>query len=263
MPAERELDPSGSIEQFLGHMVRKARKAQGWPQKELADRVFSNITTISDVEGGQQLPDRVLAMKLGRALGLDDSVMDLVKLAQLQTVRDYAKPFLAAQGRATMLHCAASTVPGLLQTPDYARELLLVGQAGIPRDIDSVVDLRMERQAVWDRENPPWFSLVLAEAALYHASVAQLERLIAAQEQANVSIQILPLAGGAIVGTTYVLTLPDGARAAYSEGFYTGSYSEEIDTVLTFQRAYDRYASNALTAEASTDRIYEALKRAT
>ncbi|MFF5973760.1 Scr1 family TA system antitoxin-like transcriptional regulator [Streptomyces sp. NPDC012769] len=262
MPAERELDPSGSIEQFLGNMVRTARKAKGWTQKHVADEVYSNLATISEVEGGQ-LPDRELAVKLGYVLGLGEAVANLVKLAQQGTVLDYAQPFLANQERAKMMHAASFTVPGLLQTPDYARDLLLAGQAGDPRDIDSFVEQRMARQAVWEREDPPWFSLVLSEAVLHQASAAQLERLLVAQQKPNISIQLLPLPGGHIMGTTYVLTLPNGSRGAYTEGYLTGKYSEDSDTVLLFQRVYDRYAARALSAEASTDRIYEALKRET
>src|SRR5262245_16528313 len=75
------------------------------------------------------------------------------------------------------------------------------------------------------------------------------------------SVQILPLGAGHIIGTLYVLTLPDGARGTYTEGFFTGNYSEDIETVMTFQRVYDRLAASALTSEASTDSIHEALKR--
>ncbi|WP_432112889.1 helix-turn-helix domain-containing protein [Streptomyces sp. S1] len=260
MPAERELDPGASVEEFLGNMVREARKARGWSQKVLADAVQSNPTRISEVEGGA-LPERKLALALGKALGLGQSVVHLVSLAQVETVKDYAKPFLAKQDQASVIHAVSATVPGLLQTPDYARALL-VGGVKEP-DIESIVAQRMERQHVWQREDPPWMLLILSEAALWHSSAVQLQRLLDAQEQPNVTIQILPAPAARVIGTAYVLTLPDGSTSCYTEGFLTGSFSEDPATVMDFQKVYAGFAACSLTADDSTNLIIEALKRAT
>ncbi|MFC9231378.1 Scr1 family TA system antitoxin-like transcriptional regulator [Streptomyces decoyicus] len=264
------MDPSEGLEQYIGHLVQEARltrrkdKHEGgdWSQTYLAGRVYVSQSRISEVETGDVPPDRDLAGKLEMPLGLaPGTLVHLVKFLEERTVLDYAKPFLRRQERAQMFHAAAFTVPGLLQTPDYARQLLLAGQAGDPRDIDSYVEQRMARQWVWEKEDPPWMSLVLAEAALDQVTVTQLERLLQAQESPNISVQVLPPGAGHIMGTLYVLTLPEGTRGAYTEGFLTGNYSEDVETVLKFQRVYDRLAASALTAAASTDRIHEALKR--
>ncbi|MHC0430793.1 helix-turn-helix domain-containing protein [Streptomyces sp. O3] len=270
MPRVNEPDPSASLEQYIGNMVQEARLirqknksgAADWSQTFLAGRVFVSQSRVSDVETGKVPPDRDLASKLEQVLELPrDSIVNLVRLLEHQTVKDYAKPFLRRQDEANTFHAASFVVPGLLQTPDYARELLLAGQAGDPRDIDSYVEQRMQRQRVWERGDPPWMSLVLSEAALYQTTAPQLDRLLQHQEAPNVSIQILPFGSGHIVGTLYVLTLPDGSRGAYTEGFLTGSYSEDVETSLQFQRVYDRLAASALTAEASTAKIQAALKR--
>ncbi|WP_043265734.1 helix-turn-helix transcriptional regulator [Streptomyces sp. CT34] len=270
MPRIREVDPGEGIEQYIGNVVRDARvdkaraKAEGhdWTQSYLARRVFVSQTRISEVETGDVPPDRDLAGKLETALDLPrDSLTNLVRILEQQTVRDYAKPYLMRQEKARMIHTAGSIVPGLLQTPDYARELMLAGQAGDPTGIDSYVEQRMARQKVWDREHPPWMSGVIDEAALCHASTAQLERLLEVQERPNITIQVLPFGSGPVNGIIAILTLPSGIRGAYTEGFYTGNYSEDIAEVIKYQRVYDRYAARSLTAEASTDKFNEALKR--
>ncbi|GGW89674.1 helix-turn-helix domain-containing protein [Streptomyces noursei] len=270
MPAKKEVDPSAGLEQYIGHLVQEARLArrrtkhggEDWSQSYLASRVFVAQSRISEVETAEVPPDKALAGKLEAALGLPkDSLVNLVGFLEEQTVRDYAKSFLRRQKEADMFHVAAFTIPGLLQTPDYARELLLAGQAGDPRDIDSFVDQCMARQDVWDREDPPWMNLVLSEAALHQTTVPQLERLLRAQESPNISVQVLPFNSGHIIGMFYVLTLPDGTRASYTEGFNTGNYSEDTAEVLRYQKVYDRLAGSALTTEASTVKIHEALTR--
>src|SRR3954469_13507530 len=52
----------------------------------------------------------------------------------------------------------ANTLPGLLQTEDYARALLAEGE--------SAVVARMERQAILQGDNPPMLRCVLDEAVL-------------------------------------------------------------------------------------------------
>ncbi|MFI6686716.1 Scr1 family TA system antitoxin-like transcriptional regulator [Streptomyces sp. NPDC050485] len=270
MPRVSEPDPSQGLEQYIGNQVQEARLARAkvkfeghdWSQTFLAARAFVSQSRISEVETGKVPPDRGLAQKLEVTLGLPrDSLVNLIRILEQATVRDYAKPFLRRQEEASMIHAVGLVVPGLLQTPDYARELMLSGQAGDPTDIDSYVDQRMARQRVWERSNPPWMSAVLDEGVLHKATLKQLERLLQAQETPNVSIQVLPSGAGHIMGTLYILTHPDGARGAYTEGFDIGNYSEDVDTVLRFQKVYDRLAASALTTEVTTDRINEALKR--
>ncbi|MGI5233227.1 Scr1 family TA system antitoxin-like transcriptional regulator [Actinoallomurus sp. CA-142502] len=52
-----------------------------------------------------------------------------------------------------------ASVPGLLQTPEYARALL--------NGDEEAVRARMERRNILARENPPMVHVVLDEAALY------------------------------------------------------------------------------------------------
>lgn len=260
MPGANELDPAESLEAYIGNQVREARRAKGWSQTDLAAKVFSSKSRISEVENGEAL-DRSLAAKLGVVLELGDSLSDLVRIQERKTVREYAKPYLAKQEKAALIHTAGFVVPGLLQTPDYARELILAGQDDDPSVVESYVEQRMERQKLWERDDPPWFAAVLDEAAIAHATAPQLERLREAQEQPNITLQLLPFGAGRIMGSMAVMTQPDGSRGAYTEGLLVGQYFEEPAAVLRLQRIYDRLVSSSLTAEATTVRIEEALKR--
>ncbi|MFK0295450.1 Scr1 family TA system antitoxin-like transcriptional regulator [Streptomyces sp. NPDC090442] len=277
MPKVRDVDPGEGLPQYIGALVKEARirkaraatpqeKAKGetWSQSYVATRVFVGAhSRISDVETGEVPPDMGLAHKLEVTLDLPPGTLThLVRIMHQGTVQDYAQGYLKRQEEAEIIHTASFIVPGLLQTPDYARALLATGETS-PKAIELYVEQRMERQRVLEREHPPWLSFVLDESALHHASTTQLQRLLDAQERPNISIQILPYGAGHMMGLVSVLTMPDGVRAAYTEGFRTGAYTEETTEVIRYQRVYDRYAACALTVDASTQLIAEALKRST
>lgn len=270
MPKLREPDPSENIEQYIGNVVQEARLARArakipgedWSQTFLAKRAFTSQSRISEVETGDAPPDTELARKLESVLELrPDQLVNLVRILEQNIVRDYAKTFLRRQAEAEMMHTSGFLVPGLLQTPDYARELMLTGQAADPSNIDALVEHRMARQAVWDRKTPPWMSCILGEAALHGSTGPQLKRLLDAQETPNISIRVLPNRAAQILGTMVILTLPGGIRGAYHEGFNTGHYSEEADQVMYLQKVYDRLADYALPVDASTAVVHEVLKR--
>jgi hypothetical protein len=94
------------------------------------------------------------------------------------------------------------TVPGLLQTEDYARAVI---SAGRPQDtttaIDRAVGARLERQAILNREHPPVLWHVLHEGVLRHVvggpaiMRGQLDKLTALAREPGVVIQILPFYG--------------------------------------------------------------------
>ncbi|MFC8895408.1 helix-turn-helix domain-containing protein [Streptomyces cinereoruber] len=262
MPGPQDLDPGDSIEQYLGNMVREARLGLGreWTQTYLAAKVFSSTTRISEIERGEDPPDRDLAKKLEVVLQLPpDSLVNLVKLVSQQSVRDYAKTYLRRQLEATAIHEFSIVVPGLLQTAGYARGAMEAGLAGAPSLIGDYVQGRLERQAVLERADPPWMVTVLDEACLRRetggrqAMREQIEHLLAMCERPNVNVQLFPMSGVPVAGSFALLTLPKGERGAYTEGFSTGSYTEDRAEVLQFQRVYDLLQQDALSVRASLE----------
>ncbi|WP_329422955.1 helix-turn-helix domain-containing protein [Streptomyces sp. NBC_01268] len=273
MPGPKDLDPGDSIEQYLGNIVREQRLALGkadpehdWTQAYLAGLVFSSGSRISEIERGEEPPDRDLAEKLELKLKLPPgTLVNLVRILSQQAVRDYAKPYVRRLVEATAIHEFSIVVPGLLQTADYARAAMEAGLAGDRAQITEYVRGRMERQAVLDRDDPPWMMIVLDEACLRRevggrrAMSEQIEHLLTMSERPNVNIQILPIGSVPVAGSFSLLTLPKG-RGAYTEGFSTGSYTEEKAEVLQFQRVYDLLQQEALSVRASLEMMRAIVK---
>lgn len=267
MPAANRLDPTASVAALLGYRVKRAREALGWTQAELAAKVFSDQTRISKIENASAPPSRALAQRLDQVLELDDALTELWPLVGVAGFQDYARPFLEQQQIARTIHEFSLTVPGLLQTAEYAHAIMGLAVPDASTDLTDSVTRRLERQTVFERDDPPWLWVLLEEGALYrvHGSIetmrVQIERLLDDVQRPYINVQILPSDRSSVPGSISLLTMPDGGRAAYSEGFNTGRFFEEPADVDRYQRIYDRLHSEALGTDESATLMRTALEK--
>jgi hypothetical protein len=101
-------------------------------------------------------------------------------------------------------------VPGLLQTPDYARAVIQLGRDKRllpPEEIDRLVALRMDRQDALRGIHPTKLWAIVDEAVLHRpiggdaVLRAQLEHLADVARQPGVTLQILPFESGGYAAT--------------------------------------------------------------
>lgn len=161
-------------------------------------------------------------------------------------------------------------VPGLLQTEDYARGVMLLAYSH-PREIDRRIRLRIARQATLDRDDPPNLWVVLDEAVLRRpiggadAMREQVRHLIDMSQRPNVTIQVMPFsAGGYPVtwGPYSVLRfaeydLPD---VVYLEQLTSALYLDKPDVVDSYLTVMERLCIDAATPAASLKLLKAALK---
>ncbi|WP_326811123.1 helix-turn-helix domain-containing protein [Streptomyces scopuliridis] len=152
-------------------------------------------------------------------------------------------------------------VPGLLQTEDYARAILTYGEVGRndPARIERHVALRLERQSLLTRPDAPVFWVVMDETVLHRpvgssaVMRAQIDRLLAAAELPNVTLQIAEFAAGHHPGTysPFVLfrfaipELPDMVIVEYLTG---ALYIDNTGEVAEHMEAMDRMVAHAESA---------------
>ncbi|HUZ57123.1 MAG TPA: helix-turn-helix transcriptional regulator [Streptosporangiaceae bacterium] len=163
-------------------------------------------------------------------------------------------------------------VPGLLQTEDYARAVTMLAYSN-PREINRRVNLRLARQAVLTRDDPPSLWAVLDEAVLRrpiggaNAMRAQLKHLIEMSQRRNVTIQIVPFkAGGhaAAGGPFSVLRfteydLPD---IVYLEQLSSALYLDKQDVVDSYLAVMERLCIEATTPASSVKTLRAMLRDA-
>ena len=150
-------------------------------------------------------------------------------------------------------------VPGLLQSEDYARAVTLLGHSDeLPRDIERRVRLRMARQAVLDKPDPPNVWAVVDEAVLRRPAGSpavmhgQLKHLLDMAQRPNITIQVMPFqAGGhsAAGGPFSILRFaePDLPDVVYLEQLTSALYLDKPEVVDSYLKVMERVCMEAAT----------------
>ena len=159
-------------------------------------------------------------------------------------------------------------VPGLLQTPGYARELFRKGRPGdSDTATDEAVNARMERQQILDSDNPPALLAVIDEDVLRRriGSPAlmreQLAHLLDMAERLRVVLQVVPFGAGAHPGLLgpFVIASFDAAQdVAYLDGPLSARLIQSPEEVSRVALLYDILRSEALPRGASMEMITKA-----
>ena len=165
-------------------------------------------------------------------------------------------------------------VPGLFQTEDYARAVTRLGRKTAPADeIEDRVRLRLRRQALHARQQPPRIWTVMDEAVLRRpvggAAVmrGQLKHLLEMAKMPHVTLQVVPFSRGghaAESGSFTVLRfeerdLPD---VVYLEQLTGAIYLDQRSDVEQYLEVVDALSGEALTPDATT-RFIEQVARET
>ena len=156
-------------------------------------------------------------------------------------------------------------VPGLLQTEDYARALL--SSHPVPEsdaEIDRRVKLRLARQALLTRKEPPQYWVVLNEGMLRRqvggrkVMREQLSHLLAAAESPNIMIQVLSYESGAHAGLSGPFDMlefpdPDDPRIVHVDHLTGGLYLEKLREVGHYSLAFEHLRVAALGTSESAE----------
>ena len=209
------MDDSAAMRRRLRVELRRLRGEANLTQRDVASALDWSPSKVIRIESGQVglgVTDlRALAALYGVPEG--EAMEELVVLARGSKRQPFAEfrdvlpqetiRFFGYETSASLIrHVHPLVVPGLLQTEDYTRALL-IGYGVDPKIIDRVIESRRQRQEVLDKVNPPEVFTVLDEAVLRRrvggAAVMerQLRHLVRLTERPTVSVQILPFAQGA------------------------------------------------------------------
>jgi transcriptional regulator with XRE-family HTH domain len=163
-----------------------------------------------------------------------------------------------------------NVVPGLLQTPDYARVAASVDEKYLDSPmyaerVESAVGIRMRRQEILQRRDPPRLTVVIDEAVLARGPQdrsirrSQLEHLRAHADRPNITVQVIAFEFGLHTGASSNFILLDmGGQIPdlfYSEGLGSGFASSDPAVLETNRRVWAELRAKALDTLMSKDRI--------
>ncbi|SFP07705.1 Helix-turn-helix domain-containing protein [Amycolatopsis arida] len=195
--------------------LRRRRERAGLTGRDFADLLGWTNSKVSKIERGRQTPTDSDVVDWLEALDTpDDEIAEMrdrlreLRVRQLSWRRQLREGHrsrqeqdaLDEQAATTIRAVEAAAVPGLLQTPDYARHIFRTqsGLLGVADDIDDAVRARMQRQSVLYAAGKT-IEILMAETALHNIScpadvmVGQLDRLTAAVGLPGVRFGILPM----------------------------------------------------------------------
>lgn len=277
---------SSPANRALAAELRRLRELSGMSGDEVASRLRWSASKVSRIEtnrSGVKEPD------LDRLLDLynveDDRREQLAALAREPEIRgwwsayaesidpDYAA-YISLESRASQLRFwSPEMIHGLLQTEDYAKELMQIiygSPSSIPpRTIQDRIDIRVRRQGLFTGARQRHFTFILDEATLLrrHGSAEvmkhQLARLEEVSRFANVTIRILSFAGPHPVvspGAFAILEFEPMHQTVISDVVYVERletndlFDEDADT-YKYRLAFERLAEVALTPDESRDLI--------
>ncbi|MFF9556451.1 helix-turn-helix domain-containing protein [Streptomyces albus] len=242
--------------------LRSLRTRRGESLRQLGERLGWDWSLFGKMEKGETLGGPEVVQALDTHYGTPGLLLALWELAindQTQ-FRERYRRYMALEAQATSLwHFAVSVLPGLLQTPGYAREVLAAG--GLKGDeLEQQVQARMGRRTLLEGDDAPPFRTILSEAVLRTPLRdagewrAQLEYVGEAAERENVVVQVLPFRAGfhgLMNADMWYLRLPSGRTVAYTESGYRGHLIEETVAVERLQFSFDAVRDLALSPSES------------
>jgi len=144
--ALRDPEAGASPLALFGAELRHYRTAAGLSQEQLGDRIGYSAALVGAVETARRMPTEDFTARC-------DVVEELGTGGALLRLREWPSIEREALSLRTW---ELVLVPGLLQTPDYARAILRGALSDAPdEDIEQQVDARMGRQQILARQDPP------------------------------------------------------------------------------------------------------------
>lgn len=273
---------------LLGAQLRRLREASGITREDAGYTIRASESKISRLELGRVSFKERDVVDLLSLYGVDDpaereALLSLAREANApgwwhtysDVLPSWFQVYIGLEGAASLIRTyEVQFVPGLLQTPDYARAVASRGEPGIPaEEVERRVSLRMTRQRLLARSNPAPARLwaVVDEAALRRpiggpeVMRAQIEHMIAATKQPNITLQVMPFRFGGHAGEGGAFSIlrfpePDLPDVVYIEQLTSALYLDKREDVDQYMDAMERLCVEAETPDKTTTMLKKILQ---
>ncbi len=272
-----ERRPAPTVGQVvLGRRLQELREAAGLKREEAAQVLRVAPATVRRMEMADVALKIPYVQVLLETYGVpEDEVAAFVALAEEanqpgwwqrfhDVLPDWFSMYVSLEGAARIIRSyEPHFVPGLLQTEDYARAVLeagTVGQTG-PAAIERHVSLRMARQRLLDRPDPPHLWVIMDETVLRRpVSIRgevmrdQLDQLLRFAERDRVTLQVAEFEDGPHPGTYAPFSLfrfgePELPDMVFTEYLTGALYLDSRKEVATHLEVLDHMSARAASAE--------------
>jgi hypothetical protein len=265
----------------LARELTRLREERGLTIREVATTLEWDPSKLSRVEGMQRGIIVRDVRKLLEIYGVQDEAQreTLFEMSRQSKQRGwwhaYSDAMLGTYANLVGLEAEASQirsyepelVPGLLQTEEYTRAVIRIYRPGdTAEQVGRRAQIKMIRQQILDRDDPPLLRVVLNEAVVRRlvggrdVMREQLRKLSADRSRGNIQIQVLPFTAGehpAMSGPFSILDFaePSELGVVNLEGMRTTLSLETEDDLQAYGKAFDFLQAAALGLRPSRDML--------
>ena len=265
----------------LGSALRQARHSKGISLRDLAAQLGRDPGMLSRWETGERTPKPEHVAQILTVLGIRgeryDDVMTLVHgtgepqwvATTLPEQRQQMAAFLEfEQNATTIVSWAPMLIPGLLQTTDYIRAVMIAGGVAVG-EIATRVAVRIGRREVLAKPKPAKLLALVSQSALHQnigghaAAVEQLHHLVSMSKRANVDLRLVPDGFGWHPGMEGEFTLIDSdeSSAVFLGTLASTLWLHQAKDIAPYRRAVDAMLDVALSQDQSRRCIADLAKR--
>jgi hypothetical protein len=264
----------------LGIELRRLREGAALTCEQVGGQLDCSGTRISRIETGKITAGPGDVRELLEVYGLEgEEAKALVQLAREarkkgwwhtygMNLPDWFEAYVAFEAEAIAFSDFQPLyIPGLLQTEDYARAVLQAAPTEGPAEgIDRQVALRLERQGILTKNDPPELWFVISETALQvqvgtpKTMVDQLRHLAELAARPNIRLQVLPFTAAAHVNPVTgfrILGFPDprDPTIVYIEHLTGALFLEREEEIRRYKVVFDHLRAEALGIGPSVELI--------
>jgi len=268
------------IRRYVALELRRLREEKGGINQTQAGQHIgsrSPQSVIAKFEAGDRMPrlgDVKLLLDLYDRPELFDQFRDLMlhttspgpafDLTDVNLPENFDMYLGLEQGASKIFTYDAMAVMGVLQCRSYAEALLYGHNPGLShRQVTTKLDLRMRRRLALDRVDPQLELIAVIDESVLHRAIGgpavlaeQLDHLVLAAGQPNVSIRVLPYSVGvhpALHGPFHLLDFPieRDPGVVYLEDRIGGRYRDDTPDIDEYRSVAERLSELALSEKRS------------
>lgn len=269
------------VRMLLGARLRRLRQAAGITRDNAGQAIRSSGSKISRLELGRTGFKQRDVSDLLTLYGVsDDDAERAILLGLARQANDagwwhgysdvlpaWFEPYLGLEQAASIIRSyEVGFIPGLLQTPEYARAVIRLMDGVSEAEADHRVALRMQRQQLLHRPNPPRLWVVIDETALRRpiggraAMLEQVDHLVQVSRLSTVTVQVMPFSAGghaAAGGQVTMLRFPEELLpdVVYQEQMDSAVYLNKPADTVHHWNVLNRVATEALPPDASVAKL--------
>lgn len=279
--------PPVALKRRIAAELRALRERKGLTLEAAAERAEVTKSSLSRFENGHSAP-KIHTMRALMAL-YDATEEQREELEQLTkeaarrgwstsvfgegaSVPEWLRTYVGLEATAASLRIRNMFIPGLFQTPEYARAVIAAnGNEGV--ELERRLRIRISRQALLREPAAPKVHALLDEGALHRkiggAEIMrkQLTHLAELATLPHVTLQVLTFDAGAVsaaIGEGFVIMgLDPDPPLVYLESYKIGHYIEEAQHTRRFEEAFEALTAAALSPSESVAMLTETAARHT